>query len=213
MEHINLPAAGWYAAPHANGEQRYWDGTAWHEPAEVEPTTPFMKKPVTRRTGAFVAGAALVLGLIVGGVSGGAGTQSEVAALKAQVSGLQSDVAEAQTAAEESVDTLATVTTASDAMTKERDSARARVAELEAAATAAQAELDARAATITDLQGKVAAKDSAPPVVEVAAPETQKSVYYKNCTAAREAGAAPVRRGDPGYASHLDRDGDGIGCE
>ena len=39
------------------------------------------------------------------------------------------------------------------------------------------------------------------------------SVYYKNCTAARAAGAAPVRRGDPGYARHLDRDNDGIGCE
>ena len=39
------------------------------------------------------------------------------------------------------------------------------------------------------------------------------SVYYANCTAARAAGAAPVRRGEPGYASHLDRDNDGIGCE
>lgn len=39
------------------------------------------------------------------------------------------------------------------------------------------------------------------------------SVYYANCSAARAAGAAPVRRGDPGYASHLDRDNDGIGCE
>lgn len=39
------------------------------------------------------------------------------------------------------------------------------------------------------------------------------SVYYKNCTAARAAGAAPVYKGDPGYAKHLDRDGDGIGCE
>lgn len=39
------------------------------------------------------------------------------------------------------------------------------------------------------------------------------STHYKNCTAAREAGAAPVRVGDPGYGSHLDRDGDGIGCE
>lgn len=39
------------------------------------------------------------------------------------------------------------------------------------------------------------------------------NVYYKNCTAARDAGAAPVRRGDPGYGSHLDRDGDGVGCE
>lgn len=36
---------------------------------------------------------------------------------------------------------------------------------------------------------------------------------FANCTAARAAGAAPVRRGDPGYGSHLDRDDDGLGCE
>ena len=39
------------------------------------------------------------------------------------------------------------------------------------------------------------------------------SVYYKNCTAARAAGAAPVYAGQPGYGVHLDRDRDGIGCE
>jgi hypothetical protein len=39
------------------------------------------------------------------------------------------------------------------------------------------------------------------------------NVYYANCAAARAAGAAPVRAGDPGSARHLDRDGDGIGCE
>jgi Excalibur calcium-binding domain/Protein of unknown function (DUF1524) len=38
-------------------------------------------------------------------------------------------------------------------------------------------------------------------------------IYYANCTAVRAAGAAPIHRGDPGYASRLDRDGDGIGCE
>jgi type IV secretory pathway VirB10-like protein len=38
-------------------------------------------------------------------------------------------------------------------------------------------------------------------------------VYYENCDAARAAGAAPVHAGDPGYGSHLDRDGDGVGCE
>lgn len=42
--------------------------------------------------------------------------------------------------------------------------------------------------------------------------EQPASVYYKNCAAVRAAGAAPIRRGDPGYASHLDRDGDGEGC-
>ncbi|KOU47539.1 excalibur calcium-binding domain-containing protein [Streptomyces sp. WM6378] len=39
------------------------------------------------------------------------------------------------------------------------------------------------------------------------------SVSYKNCAAVRAAGAAPLHRGDPGYAAHLDRDGDGIACE
>ncbi|MEX5719201.1 excalibur calcium-binding domain-containing protein [Geodermatophilus maliterrae] len=29
----------------------------------------------------------------------------------------------------------------------------------------------------------------------------------------RPAGAAPVRAGQPGYGRHLDRDGDGVGCE
>jgi hypothetical protein len=38
-------------------------------------------------------------------------------------------------------------------------------------------------------------------------------VSYANCAAARAAGAAPLTTGDPGYAAHLDRDGDGIACE
>ena len=46
-----------------------------------------------------------------------------------------------------------------------------------------------------------------------AAKPAEPSVYYENCDAARAAGAAPVRRGDPGYAAHLDRDDDGVGCE
>jgi len=51
--------------------------------------------------------------------------------------------------------------------------------------------------------------DRAPVVAPrpVAAP-----VYYKNCAAVQAAGAAPIRRGDPGYRSALDRDGDGEGC-
>lgn len=38
-------------------------------------------------------------------------------------------------------------------------------------------------------------------------------VSYPNCAAARAAGAAPVRVGQPGYGRHLDRDGNGVGCE
>ena len=38
-------------------------------------------------------------------------------------------------------------------------------------------------------------------------------VFYANCDAARAAGAAPMRRGAPGYRLDLDRDRDGTACE
>jgi len=38
-------------------------------------------------------------------------------------------------------------------------------------------------------------------------------VSYANCTAARAAGVTPLHRGEPGYSTSLDRDGDGIACE
>ncbi|WP_328302962.1 thermonuclease family protein [Actinomycetospora sp. NBC_00405] len=37
--------------------------------------------------------------------------------------------------------------------------------------------------------------------------------YYANCSAARAAGAAPLRAGAPGYRAALDRDKDGVACE
>lgn len=43
--------------------------------------------------------------------------------------------------------------------------------------------------------------------------EARENVYYANCTEARKAGAAPIQRGEPGYGSHLDRDGDGTACD
>lgn len=39
------------------------------------------------------------------------------------------------------------------------------------------------------------------------------TVAFRNCAEARAAGAAPIRRGQPGYGAHLDGDGDGIACE
>ena len=38
-------------------------------------------------------------------------------------------------------------------------------------------------------------------------------VHFANCKEARQAGAAPLRQGEPGYRPKLDRDGDGIACE
>ena len=52
------------------------------------------------------------------------------------------------------------------------------------------------------------------PVPEQPAPVNNGGgVYYKNCAAVRAAGAAPLYRGQPGYGTHLDSDGDGIACE
>jgi endonuclease YncB( thermonuclease family) len=48
---------------------------------------------------------------------------------------------------------------------------------------------------------------------EAPAPEQDSAAYYKNCTAAKAAGAAPLYRGEPGYRAALDRDGDGVACE
>ena len=42
---------------------------------------------------------------------------------------------------------------------------------------------------------------------------SSQDVYYRNCDAARAAGAAPIRRGEPGYRPFLDADNDGIACE
>lgn len=38
-------------------------------------------------------------------------------------------------------------------------------------------------------------------------------VFFRNCSEARAAGAAPIYRGQPGYRSEMDGDGDGIACE
>ncbi|MDB5046644.1 MAG: hypothetical protein JWQ08_2694 [Deinococcus sp.] len=42
---------------------------------------------------------------------------------------------------------------------------------------------------------------------------TAKTVYFASCGAARAAGAAPMRRGQPGYRPEMDGDADGVACE
>jgi hypothetical protein len=51
------------------------------------------------------------------------------------------------------------------------------------------------------------------PVYEPSPQRVEAPTYFANCSEARAAGAAPVYAGDPGYAAHLDRDDDGVGCE
>jgi Excalibur calcium-binding domain len=51
------------------------------------------------------------------------------------------------------------------------------------------------------------------PTTTVTTTTTRKPpVYYKSCGAALAAGAAPIQKGEPGYRSGLDPDGDGVAC-
>jgi hypothetical protein len=87
-------------------------------------------------------------------------------------------------------------------------------------ATVTQAPLPAR--TVTVPAPRTTSRTTAPvPLARgtqtTEPPETtealEANVYYANCAAVRAAGKAPLRRGEPGYASHLDRDDDGVACE
>lgn len=52
-----------------------------------------------------------------------------------------------------------------------------------------------------------------PAVTRTTARESGSGVYYRNCAAARAAGAAPISAGEPGYRAGLDRDDDGTACD
>lgn len=83
-------------------------------------------------------------------------------------------------------------------------------------ATVTQPPLPAR--TVTVAAPRTTARTTAPvPLAETTrsteAKQTSAPVYYANCSAVRAAGKAPLYRGEPGYASHLDRDNDGVACE
>lgn len=51
------------------------------------------------------------------------------------------------------------------------------------------------------------------PVTKAASPPPTNQVYYENCDEAKQAGAAPLLLGLPGYRPELDSDGDGVACE
>ncbi|MDP9890831.1 excalibur calcium-binding domain-containing protein [Pseudarthrobacter enclensis] len=96
--------------------------------------------------------------------------------------------------------------------------AAAKAAADKAAADKAAADQAAAAKAATDQAAAdqaAAAQQAAqaPAPAPVSVPAAPAAAYYANCTAAKAAGAAPLYRGQPGYRSALDRDGDGVACE
>lgn len=115
-----------------------------------------------------------------------------------------------------------------DAVAKDAEEAAAAVKAAEvvaaaAAATAAKAAADAQSAAVAKAKAAAVAKAKAATAARAKAataaaaaappPPPVASVYYANCSAVRAAGADPIRLGDPGYSTTLDRDRDGIACE
>ncbi|MPQ97886.1 DUF1524 domain-containing protein [Modestobacter sp. I12A-02628] len=72
------------------------------------------------------------------------------------------------------------------------------------------AEHDRIAAVLTDCAGAPPATPTPP--AGTPEPPTDGTVY-PDCAAARAAGAAPLRAGQPGYDPGMDGDGDGVACE
>lgn len=77
---------------------------------------------------------------------------------------------------------------------------------------------DSGAPTIAPLRVRAPATQPSPRAartgtVAVRRTEGNSGVFFINCDAAQAESAAPVHVGDPGYGRHLDRDGDGVGCE
>ncbi len=212
--------AGWYDDATVPGQERYWDGEAWTE--QVQPKAqlqPQRRKRAVRLPFVIAIGVgALLLGVAIGGGSDPTDSAEYLAVSKELVvaEDASTELAEETAALEEELDAL----TDEVAQLAEQQQA---VVDAETAVAARETAADERDATLqqreSDVQGREAAVQTressvsqpAPPAAQPSAPAP--SAYYENCTAARNAGAAPVRSGDPGYGRHLDRDGDGVGCE
>ncbi|WP_420834542.1 GmrSD restriction endonuclease domain-containing protein [Corynebacterium freiburgense] len=68
-----------------------------------------------------------------------------------------------------------------------------------------QAEKDAMARVLTTCNTETPG--------EIPAPAPEDEPLYRNCKEAWHAGVAPIHKGQPGYRTDMDGDGDGIACE
>lgn len=193
------------------------------------PAPPRYSGPVTNakpsrwklKLGVGVAAGLLIffLGVGAGGTSPDPDDTALIEDLRTQVGALETDLDDATDEIQELqpfAERGREVIEAEEAAAREAE----RVAAEQAAAEQAAAEEAARVAAEQAAAEQAAAAEAARVAAEEAAraaapaaPAGGARVSYANCTAAREAGAAPVYRGEPGYGSHLDRDDDGVGCE
>ncbi|MEE2057609.1 excalibur calcium-binding domain-containing protein [Rhodococcus artemisiae] len=230
------PPAGWHPDPYFDPRiERYWDGQQWTEQTRPigsdDPTTMFdaVARPGNpappsaskRRRWPWIAGAAAVGVFGVAALTGG--TSDEQGPVTTAVT--TTSEATPTTTAPRTTTTSRTTTPAPTTTSLAPDSTTTVPALAPAAprtTTTASPYVPPEPAYTPPATTERAPAYTPPPEPAYTAPpaytpppvaDTPSSVYYKNCTAARNAGAAPVRIGQPGYGTHLDRDGDGVGCE
>jgi hypothetical protein len=114
--------------------------------------------------------------------------------------------------AKAAADKVAADKAAADKVAAEKAAADKAAADSAAADKVAADKIAAQQAAAAQQSAKTVPAAPVAPAVP-AVPAVPAAAAYANCTAARAAGAAPVYRGSPGYGTHLDRDGDGIGCD
>lgn len=85
-------------------------------------------------------------------------------------------------------------------------------AETEARKKQEEAQRAAEAAAIASRQAELQRRQQQH-VTQAAPQQPATGPVFSSCKQARAAGYSHMRRGEPGYSSHLDRDGDGIACD
>ena len=199
------------------------------------PVQPPAEEPPRRRR-AWLRWAVPLLAFLLGTGVGGAADQTDVTTtpqyqslqaeldtaedeageLNDEVAAAEEQVRQAAAAAQGRIEQqTAAITQRSTALDQREQDLVARETALRAAETAASGSSSSRSSSSgssSSSSGAVSSGAGSAAVVEPE-PEAPAGVYYANCSAAARAAAAPVRVGDPGYGRHLDRDGDGVGCE
>lgn len=196
-----------------------------HEKPQREAKPSFLKRPMARWLGALAGALALVIGIFAGVAIEETSHSREAAELRAQTDRMAAQLADAEEVASSAE---AAATEASDQvdglqeqitdLTEELSSETSKTEEAVQAAADARTEVEEAVATvgerdarIQELEAQVSSMTPAAPQAPVAPAAPSSS--YANCSEVRAAGAAPIYAGEPGYGRHLDRDGDGVGCE
>lgn len=185
----------------------------------------FFKRPMVRWLGAVTGALALVVGLFVGVAISDASHLREATELRAQTERMVAQLADAEESAS------AAETAAADAnsrmggleeqiaeLTKSLKTEKSKTEDAVKAAADARGEADEAVALVDERDARIQELEAQVSVVTAPAPEVYEApsapaASYANCSEVRAAGAAPIYEGTPGYGRHLDRDGDGIGCE